>query len=138
MISIAITIGIGLFFYLNHQSEISLNTNNNNVISIGNQTFYFLSLNKTMMEYHNPTLTQTFHNVTFNLFPHPWSGGPPGACSGTNFEAFAIFQDGMHELISLFIPDQSCPHYIPTALSEHKNPQVGLWNNNGKIILLVS
>jgi hypothetical protein len=107
-------------------------------ITIQNQTYYFDALNDTMTAYHQEPVQILFHGVIFTLFPHPFSGGPPGSCGGTGFGADAKFPDGIHELLGIFIQNMPClGNSTPTNLSNHTNPQAGLIFYDGKIRLLV-
>jgi hypothetical protein len=113
---------------------------NTGTLDIGNQTFYFITINDTLSSYHGvAAIPITFENVNFTLFPSVFSAGPPGSCGDTNFGSEVKFSDGTYERLGAHIPGSPCiENYTETVLSNHKNPQAGLEDLHGKITLLVS
>ncbi|MDE2590462.1 MAG: hypothetical protein KGL95_12465, partial [Patescibacteria group bacterium] len=118
----------------------SIQQNNTGTVNIGNQTFYFTTLDDTLSSYHGVgAIPFTFSDVNFMLFPSVFSAGPPGSCGDTNFGSEVKFTDGTYERLSVHIPGHPCSeNYTETVLSNHKNPQAGLEDYYGKIRLLVS
>jgi hypothetical protein len=124
----------------NNNSTVENNSGNEiGIMAVGNGTYYFDALNDTITAYHQEPVQISFHDVVFTLFPHPYSGGPPGSCGGTGFGADAKFLDGIHELLGIFVQGMPClGDSTPTSLSTHANPQAGLIFYDGKMKLLVS
>ncbi|VVC05821.1 Uncharacterised protein [uncultured archaeon] len=123
----------------NNNSTVENNSGNEiGIMTVENGTYYFDALNDTMTAYHQEPVQISFHDVVFTFFPHPFSGGPPGSCGGTGFGADVKFQDGIHELLGIFVQGMPClGNSTPTNLSNHTNPQAGLIFYDGKIRLLV-
>jgi len=107
---------------------------------IGNQTYYFTTLNDTLTSYHGiAAIPFTFHGVDFTLFPSVFSAGPPGSCGDTNFGAAVKFANLTYERLYIHIPGSPCiENYTETAFTNHENSQVGIEDYYGKIRLLVS
>jgi len=109
------------------------------IAAIQNQTYYFTTLNDTMISYHQNPLQMSFHGVVFTFFPSPPYMGPVGMCSGFTLGADAKFSDGIHELLRVPVLDKACAqNHTKTDLSNHTNPQAGLLVYEGKVKLLVS
>ena len=110
------------------------------ITTVGNQTFYFTALNDTLTSYHGvAAIPITFHNVTFTVFPSVFSAGPPGSCGDTNFGSEINFSDGTYEQLGVHIPGASCiANYTEIKLTNHKNPQAGIEDYHGKVMLLIS
>ncbi|HZS74328.1 MAG TPA: hypothetical protein VFA69_07485 [Candidatus Nitrosotalea sp.] len=106
---------------------------------IGNQTYYFTTLNDTLTIYHGTAaIPFTFHGVDFTLFPSVFSAGPPGSCGDTNFGTEVKFANMTHERLDVHIPGSPCiENYTETAFTNHENSQVGIEDYYGKIRLLV-
>jgi hypothetical protein len=108
-------------------------------IIIQNQTYYFDTLNDTMITYHHEPLQMLFHDVIFTFFPSPPYMGPPGICGGFSLGADVKFSDGIHELLGVTVLEMYCgKNYTKIDLSNHTNPQAGLAVYDGKVRLLVS
>ncbi|MDH2907021.1 MAG: hypothetical protein PXX83_02880 [Candidatus Nitrosotalea sp.] len=107
---------------------------------IGNQTYYFTTLNDTLTSYHGiAAIPFTFHGVDFTLFPSVFSAGPPESCGDTNFGAAVKFANMTYERLDVHIPGSPCiENYTETAFTNHENSQVGIEDYYGKIRLLVS
>lgn len=113
--------------------------NDSGMVDLGNQSYYFTTVNDTMTTYQGEGVRESFHDVVFTFFPRPFSGGPGGSCGNTNFGSDVKFTDNTHELLGVGIPGMPCgENYIQTALSNHTNPQAGLVVYDQKIKLLVS
>lgn len=118
--------------------------NDTGTTTIGNQAYYFTTLNDTLSSYHGvAAIPFTFHGIDFTLFPSAFSPGPPGnltsSCGNTNFSSEVTFTDGTPENLNVQIPGQPCSeNYTQTALSNHQNPQAGIQVYQGKIRLLAS
>ncbi|MDE1766845.1 MAG: hypothetical protein KGI27_11330 [Thaumarchaeota archaeon] len=114
-------------------------TGTTGTIELRNTTYDFLVLNSTMKGYHNPSLQTVFDGVEFTLLPGPWSGGPPGGCSGTPFSAEAKASDGLYIPLRILIPDEPCKMNSTTRdLGWHHGLGAGLAVYNGKVMILVS
>lgn len=112
--------------------------NDSGIVTLGNQAYYFTTVNDTMTTYQGEGIRESFHDVVFTFFPRPFSGGPPGSCGNTNFGSDLKFTDNTHELLGVGIPGMPCgENYIQTVLSNHTNPQAGLAVYDQKIKLLV-
>lgn len=107
---------------------------------IGNQTYYFTTLNDTLTSYHGiAAIPMTFRGLNFTLLPSVFSAGPPGSCGDTGFGSELKFSDETYEYLGVHIPGSPCiENYTETALTNHQNPQAGLEDYYGKIRLLVS
>ncbi len=114
--------------------------NNTGTTTIGNRTFYFITLGDNLTTYHEvAAIPFTFHNLNFTLFPSVFSGGPPGSCGNTNFGSEVKFSDGTYEKLAVGIPGYPCiDNYTQTDFQNHGNVQAGLQVYNGKVRLLVS
>jgi hypothetical protein len=113
--------------------------NDTGMVTLGNQEYYFTTVNDTMTTYQGEGVQESFHGVVFTFFPRPFSGGPAGSCGNTNFGSDVKFPDDKHELLGVGIPGLPCgENYIQTVLSNHTNPQAGLAVYDQKIKLLVS
>lgn len=135
-------IGIIIFAVISSSQPkgIGVLENNAGVVTLGNQTFYIITLNDTLSSYHGVAVIPiTFHNVNFTLFPNVFSIGPPGSCGNTNFGSEVKFSDGTYEQLGVHTPGSPCiENYIETALTSHTTPQAGVRDYHGKISLLVS
>lgn len=119
--------------------------NNEGVVTLRNQTYYFETPNYTNDAYYSsPQIS--FHNVVFTLFPSGFRGGLPaihcgleGPGLGAYYWVDSKFSDNTHELLHLFAYSPSvCNLPMPSMFSNHANPQAGLTFSDGKMKLLVS
>ncbi|MDE2589139.1 MAG: hypothetical protein KGL95_05695, partial [Patescibacteria group bacterium] len=123
----------------NNQSQPLTNTGETGTIRLQNMTYDFLVLNATMKGYHNPPLQTMFDGIQFTLLPGPWSGGPPGGCSGTPFRAEAKASDGLYIPLDVFVPDEPCKmNFTTTSLGWHSGLGAGLTINHGNLMIFVS
>ncbi|MDE1765845.1 MAG: hypothetical protein KGI27_06165 [Thaumarchaeota archaeon] len=107
---------------------------------IGNQTFYYTTLNDSTVTYHGTgAIPIKFHGLEFTIFPGVFSGGPPGSCGVTSIGSEVKFPDGKYESLRVQIPGSPCAeNYTQIDLSNHTHPQAGLEVYHGKTRLLVS
>lgn len=115
---------------------------NNEMITIDNQKYYFVTPSYTEDAYFNPVKI-SFHDVIFTLFfPSDFRGGLPIPCSNYGIYKYywvdARFSDNTHELLHIQVANPPCPkNPMPTSFSDHANPQAGLTFYNGNMTLLV-
>lgn len=108
-------------------------------VTIGIQSYYFATVNDTMMTVLGEGVQESFHSVVFTFFPSPVFMGPVGSCGGINFGSDVKFSDGIHELLNVPVFGLPCgKDYFKTNFSNHTNPQAGLAVYNDKVKLLVS
>jgi hypothetical protein len=116
--------------------------NDTGIITLKNQTYYFVTLNYTHDASFHP-MQISFHDVVFTLFPSGFRGGLPIPCNMKGTEQYywtdANFTDGTHELLRIQVDSPPCTtNPIPSMFSKHTNPQAGLIFYDGKMKLLVS
>jgi plastocyanin len=107
------------------------------VITLKNQTYYFVTPNYTDYVYTHPVQI-SFHDVTFTLFPSGFRGGLPVGCGEQYYWSNARFADNTSELLHIFAGIKCSSSPPPTDFSNHTNPQAGLIFYDGKMKLLVS
>lgn len=146
-IGIAIAIIVGIFTtVISSQQQLPMQPkkikgleNDTGIVALGNQAYYFTTVNDTMTTYRGEGVQELFHNVVFTFFPSPFAGGPVGSCGEINFGSDVKFSDGTHELLNVPVLGLPCgKDYFKTDLSNHTNPQAGLAVYDEKIKLLVS
>jgi hypothetical protein len=136
-IGISVAIFFSFFILPSLTEQITLLENYNGIVTLRNQTYYFITPNNTEDAYNNQVQI-SFHGIVFSLFPQGFKGGlPVSLCDGRYYWADAKFPDATHELLSIFVDNPSCRNSTPLTLSAHTNPQAGLTFYDGKMTLLV-
>jgi len=138
VIGISAAIIFSLFILPSLTEQITLLENYNGIVTLRNQTYYFITPNYTDEAYTHQVQI-SFHDIVFSLFPYGFRGGlPVNLCGGQYYWTDAKFPDGNHEILSIFVDNPSCRNSSPVTLSTHTNPQAGLTFYDEKMTLLVS